>query len=98
MGKPMAGTLRQQLIAHLREQALDALELSRRLQVREKAVYEHLAHVQRTLAAAGERLEVIPADCLQCGYRFHDRRRLTPPGRCPVCRSTHLTRPLFRVA
>jgi predicted Zn-ribbon and HTH transcriptional regulator len=93
----MTGTLRQQLIAHLQGEALDALELSGRLHMREKAVYEHLAHVRRSLAAGGRRLEVTPARCLQCDYRFQDRQRLTPPGRCPACRSTRLTRPLFRV-
>jgi predicted Zn-ribbon and HTH transcriptional regulator len=93
----MEGTLRQQLIAQLQDEALDALELSGRLHMREKAVYEHLVHVRRSLAASGQRLVVTPARCLQCDYRFGDRQRLTPPGRCPVCRSTRITRPLFRV-
>jgi predicted Zn-ribbon and HTH transcriptional regulator len=35
--------------------------------------------------------------CLSCGYRFDDRRRATPPGRCPRCKQSHIQRPQYGV-
>ena len=46
-------TIRRQLIALLRANEMGAREISRALGIREKAVYEHLPHVAKTLAGEG---------------------------------------------
>lgn len=90
-------TLRRRIIALLAGQEMDARDLSSELGLTEKEIYEHLAHVQRSLAASGKILHVTPCCCLLCGYVFADRRRLTRPGRCPQCRRSKLQSPSFRV-
>jgi predicted Zn-ribbon and HTH transcriptional regulator len=91
-------TLRRRIIALLSDQEMDVRELSRELGIKEKAVYDHLVHVERSVAAAGGRFIVTPSQCLLCGYVFKDRRRLTRPGRCPTCRRSRLQNPSFRIA
>jgi predicted Zn-ribbon and HTH transcriptional regulator len=38
---------------------------------------------------------VTPATCRDCHFVFHKRTRLTRPGKCPLCRSTRLSEPMF---
>ena len=88
-------TIRQQIIERLTEGEMDARELSRAVGIKEKQVYEHLAHIARSLAAQGSKLSIRASECRHCGYVFKDRRRFTRPGRCPRCRETHLINPSF---
>jgi len=90
-------TIRQKIIDLLADGEMDARELSREVGIKEKDVYEHLAHIDRSLAAQGSRLAVRPSECLNCGYVFENRRRLTCPGRCPRCRKSYLTPPSFQI-
>jgi transcriptional regulator len=92
-------TVRAALEAALRaapEAGLTARELSAAVGISEKDVAGHLAHLQKSLQAAGEHLEVLPAECLACGFVFRDRKRLTRPGACPQCRATRVDPPAFR--
>jgi transcriptional regulator len=90
-------TLRRHIIALLRGQAQDVRALSQALRVQEKEVCAHLAHVERSVAAAGDRFIVTPSQCLLCGYVFEDRRKLTRPSRCPKCKRSKLQSPSFRI-
>lgn len=90
-------TTRQQMMRLLALRECTALELSAALRIREKEVYEHLGHVQRSVAAQHGRFHVRAAECLECHYIFADRRRLTTPGRCPRCRGEHIQDPKYRV-
>jgi predicted Zn-ribbon and HTH transcriptional regulator len=74
-----------------------AHELSALVRVPEKQVAGHLEHLGRSLRAAGERLDVEPARCLDCGFVFRKRDRLGRPSRCPVCRGERLDGPRFRI-
>ena len=90
--------MRQEIISLLGEKEMDARELSREVGIREKEVYDHLTHIARSLAAKGIKLNILPAQCLSCGYVFSDRRRFTRPGRCPRCKKTHLQSPSYYIS
>lgn len=87
-------TIRQAIRELLQEQAFSALELSQRLSLPEKEIYEHLQHVVRA-PGAGCRFQLIPAVCRKCGFTFSKRERLTVPSRCPICRQQSIKRPRF---
>lgn len=91
------GTLRQQIMAVLKEGECDLRGLSQRLGISEKDLIAHLTHVQRSLAAGGARLVIRPAFCWACGFAFEGRGRFTRPGRCPQCRQTRIAPPVFQV-
>lgn len=88
-------TLRRTVIDLLRQGPLSAREISGQAHIPEKEVYGHLEHIRLSIQAGGDFLEVIPASCRSCGFTFAKRDRLTPPGRCPVCRHESIEDPLF---
>lgn len=90
-------TVRAALLAQLREGAVTARELSARVGIPEREVTGHLEHIERSLRKVNERLQIEPPACLSCGFVFRKRERLTRPGSCPSCRSTHIEAPRFRV-
>jgi transcriptional regulator len=90
-------TVRQQIISLLTERAMGAREVSQTLGIAEREVYAHLPHIARSLSSQGKQLVVQHSRCLNCGYRFEDRQRLTRPGRCPRCKEGHLEPPKFQV-
>ena len=90
-------TIRQKIVELLSEGEMDARELSREVSIREKEVYEHLAHIAKSLEVKGKALLIQPSRCLSCGYVFKDRKRFTRPGRCPCCRGSHLQSPFYYI-
>lgn len=90
-------TVRQAIVSLLSEGQFTARAVSGVLGVSEKEVYEHLAHVSRSVRYMKKKLSVIPARCLECGYVFEDRNRFTPPARCPRCRGEHIHDPEYRI-
>jgi predicted Zn-ribbon and HTH transcriptional regulator len=90
-------TIRQKIIELLSNAEMDARDLSQELGIQEKEVYAHFTHIARSLTAKGRKLAIQPSECLKCGYVFKDRKRFTRPGRCPLCRQSHLTNPSFKI-
>lgn len=90
-------TVRAALARMLREGWATARDLSRAVGIPEKEVAPHLEHLERSARARGERFEVEPAACLDCGFVFGERTRRTRPGACPECRGTHIEPPQFRL-
>ena len=88
-------TPRERLLCALSEEPRSARVLSKLAGLAEREVFDHLQFLQKTLKTRGQRLVLTPATCLDCHFVFRKRERLTRPGRCPVCRSTHLSEPLF---
>lgn len=88
-------TVRAALLAQLRGGPITALELSARVGIPERDVAGHLEHIARSLRTGAERMHTEPASCLDCGFVFRKRERLTRPGACPTCRGTHIEAPRF---
>lgn len=95
--RPAVETLRRAISELIIDQPLSALEISGQAHIAEKDVYSHLEHIRHSLHAAGMHLEVTPAECRSCGFVFTKRDRLTPPGKCPICRSEAIFEPLFAI-
>ena len=91
-------TIRQQIIEFLSNKEMGGRELSQSVGIREKEVYEHLTHIARSVNARRKKLIIIPSVCLECGYIFEDRKRFSPPSRCPRCKCEHIQDPTYRVS
>lgn len=74
-----------------------AREISQISGLPERVVYDALTHLARSARGRHEKLQVTPAACLDCGFSFAKRDRLTKPSRCPACHSTHIEPPRFRL-
>lgn len=90
-------TIREQIISCLQDREMNARQLSQVLGIKEKDVFDHLKHVEKSAASQGNRLVVEPFRCLSCGFVFRDRKRFARPGRCPTCRQTHVEDPVYRI-
>jgi len=90
-------TLRRSILDCLQEGPLTARELSALVQIREKDVIPHLEHLEKSLRRSGQRLAIQPSECLQCGFRFEKRRRMSKPSACPRCRCQRIDPPVFRL-
>jgi predicted Zn-ribbon and HTH transcriptional regulator len=90
-------TLRAQLGDLLREGRFTARDLSARIGISEKDVTQHLEHLARSAKERGERLEVEQPECVDCGFVFKDRTRLTRPSRCPRCKGERVAPPRYGI-
>jgi transcriptional regulator len=88
-------TPRKRIAEALEEECLDVREISKRFGIKEKEVIDHLNHIAKSVHP--KHLFAEPAACNQCGFSFKKRSRLSTPGRCPVCRSEHISPPRFRI-
>ena len=91
-------TIRQQIVFLLQRETLGVRDISQALGLPEKEIFNHLEHIARSARRLGYHLESKPAAvCLACGYTFRKRRRFSPPTRCPDCRGTHISEPLYHL-
>lgn len=95
--RPAVETVRRIVSELISDQPLSAREISVQAHISEKDVYSHLEHIRLSLQAGGSHLEVTPAECFTCGFVFTKRDRLTPPGKCPLCRHEKILEPLFAI-
>ncbi len=87
-------TIRRRMIELLRASPHTARDLSRSLGIPEKEVYHHLSHIEKSLRIPGGVIKE-PARCLDCGFNFRKRDRLTSPSRCPICHSEAIAPPAY---
>ena len=87
---------RRQIIELLSHEPRSASSIAREMGLRRGEIEEDLRHALRSAAAAGHRIEVIPARCKDCGFTF-DADRLVKPGRCPACKGSRLFEALIRI-
>lgn len=90
-------TIRQRIIACLSKGPMNSIDISQEIGIKEKEVFEHIAHIAQSAQRQGKRLVIHPSKCLKCGYVFKERKRLTRPGRCPKCKGTWVQRPEYEI-
>ncbi len=89
-------TFRRQLIELLSDAPRSVSSIARDMGLRRGDVEDDMRHALRSAVAAGNRVEVIPARCKDCGFVF-DEDRLTKPSRCPSCRGSRIFEPQIRL-
>ena len=95
---PPERTPRQRMIDVITGTRLSSHQLAQMLGIRERQVEEHLDHVVKSIARDKTRRFILePSRCQDCGFIFHDRRRLTRPSRCPHCRSEDIMAPRYGI-
>lgn len=87
---------RRDVLELLKQQAMSAHQLADVLQCPLKEIHQDLEHLHRSLKRMPLKLEVEPAQCRKCGFRF-GAEKLTRPSKCPVCKATWITEPRLRV-
>ena len=90
-------TIRQQIIDLLGAEEATLRDISQGVGIPEKEAVDHLTHIERSVRRQGKKLLEIPCRCLSCGFVFEKRRRFTKPGRCPLCRNTHMQPARFHI-
>ncbi len=91
-------TVRQQIVESITGTLLSARRLAGLLEIREREIEDHLPHVVKSIARdRTKRFVIDPSKCLDCGFVYRDRTRLTTPSRCPTCRSEAISPPQFGI-
>ncbi len=90
-------TIRHQIISCLNNGPMNVIEISQDIGIMEKEVYEHLEHISLSMKARSKDLTIHPSRCLNCGFIFENRKRFKRPGRCPECKGTRITKPLYEI-
>jgi len=88
-------TLRKRIAEALEGECLDLREISKLFMIKEREALDHLNHIARSVHP--KHLTAEPASCKHCGFSFKKRTRLNSPGRCPVCKSEHISPPRFKI-
>ena len=98
-------SLRERIIQVLldAERPLSVEEICRALGLprgSEREVYEHLAHVAKTVRRIyGGRMALLmePPACKGCGFIFKDLEKPKRPSKCPRCKSERIEPPRFMI-
>ena len=91
-------TPRQRIMELLTGTRLTTHQLAQMLAIPERQVEDHLVHVVKSIARdKTQRFILDPARCQDCDFVFRDRRRLTSPSRCPLCRSEAIAAPRYGI-
>ena len=91
------GTVRKRIQELIEQGPRTAIELSQLAGIKEKEVYKHLPHVEKTVKAKGKRLRTTPYQCRSCGFVFKDRKHFHPPSRCPLCKDERISEAVFEI-
>ena len=83
-------TVRQELLQLLDGNTLNIHVISKVLGISEKDIYGYLSQLNET-----NQLSVIPAECVKCGYKFENRKKVKKPSKCPSCKSTYIKQPEY---
>ena len=87
---------RKGLINMLLDNPMGLEDIARSLGVPKQEVEEDLRHLQKSLRHGEYKLQVHPAECRKCGFKFN-KDKLHKPGKCPRCHETWIREPLLEV-
>ncbi|ETR72975.1 MAG: transcriptional regulator [Candidatus Magnetoglobus multicellularis str. Araruama] len=90
-------TKRQEIFQFLTQADFSAKELSKASGIKEKDVYDHLHHIEKSAKTKSHKFKIIPAQCVSCEFTFKKRERLTRPSRCPKCKKQQIDPPRFQI-
>jgi predicted Zn-ribbon and HTH transcriptional regulator len=85
---------RKELISILKERPTSLRALALALDSRPRDLEEDLHHLFRSLRQTSLAPVIVPARCRRCAFRFDDHK-LHKPGKCPRCKGTWISEPLF---
>jgi predicted Zn-ribbon and HTH transcriptional regulator len=71
-------------------------DIARPLGLQVKDLEDDLRHLGKTLKHEPYRLVIHPARCQKCGFVFATEH-LHKPGKCPECKGTWISEPLFEI-
>ncbi len=80
-------TVRKSIVDLIEVRSLSAKEISGYVRISEKEVFDHLAHIKKTIRKQNRKVTITPSRCKQCGFEFKKRERLKKPGKCPICKN-----------
>ena len=95
MGNERGQTIRQEIISHLKNDRLNARDLSQLVGIMEKDVYHHLEFIEKTARQQKKKLCVDSYYCLNCGFQFKNRKSFKKPGKCPGCKDCRIVPAVF---
>ncbi|MEH0018390.1 MAG: ArsR family transcriptional regulator [Desulfobacter sp.] len=97
MARQRTQTLRQEIIRCLEAGEMTVRDISQAVGIMEKDVCHHLGFIEKTVRRQKKKFMMAPCCCLNCGFRFKNRKRFTRPGKCPECRSSRISPAMFRI-
>ncbi len=65
-----------------------------------KRLYSDISHLMLSVkrkSSNREKIIMIPAHCLDCGYKFKNREKTRKPSKCPKCGSQRIKGPWFQL-
>lgn len=90
-------TIRKEIIELLKSKELTVKDLSQVMGIPEKEIASHLEHIKKSLNKSGYEIDVVPASCTKCGFRFKKRESMKKPSRCPLCKSENVKSQVLRI-
>jgi transcriptional regulator len=88
---------RKDLIELLLNRPSRLYDIARELDMEARDLEQDVTHLLKSLKHTDYRLIIHPAHCRKCGFEF-STDHLHKPGKCPKCRGTWISEPLFEVA
>jgi len=89
-------TRRQRIIDLLQERSWSVYDLAEMFEVKVSTILDDLEHIKRSISSH-YRIQILPPECNNCGFKFKKRTRLTKPSRCPRCKGERISPPMVRV-
>ncbi len=87
---------RKDLIGFLHHHPMEVKDIARLCGVSPGDAEQDLQHLIKSLKQSPYRLNVHPATCRKCDFRF-SATKLTKPGKCPRCKGTWIEAPRVEI-
>jgi len=88
-------TIRQDIINLLEKRPLTPRDISQLVSITEKDVYHHLASIERTVRRQKKKIHVEPYYCVDCGFKFKNRKTFKKPSKCPGCKDGRIASAVY---